>query len=95
VAFIPDDVAGAARRLAAKMVADQAVDIMYSFVGLSHEGQPTARELTELALTDPESALVIVAKGKAKLRILRWLCEVSRTAAAEVVRVRDGKATDE
>ena len=52
----PDDVAAAARRLSAKMVADQAVDLMVSFVGLV--GDPAAPTPTE------DTTLVLVARGR-------------------------------
>lgn len=65
----PDDVATAARRLAAKMLADQAVPMMISIVGLT--GDPS-----EPVLTDA-SALVLVARGDGIGRVQKWVDEAT------------------
>lgn len=65
----PDDVATAARRLAAKMIADQSVPMMLSIVGLT--GDPSAPKLTS------GSALVLVARGDAIRRVQKWVDEAT------------------
>lgn len=62
----PDDVGAAARRLAAKMVADQQVPVMLSFVG-GLSGELTAEKLAEA------EALVVVARGRGKDLLVRTL----------------------
>lgn len=60
----PDDVARAARRISAKMVADQKVNMMLSMVGMT--GDPKELNRTE------GFAVVVVAKGSAADDLLAW-----------------------
>ena len=73
----PDRVARAARRLAAKMVADQATDLMVSVVGLTGD-------LDDLEPTE-QTATVIVARGAHAARINDWIDSQSKTVTVEVV----------
>lgn len=61
----PDEIARAARRISAKMVADQWVDLMLSVVGMT--GDPEDPEPTESA------AVVVVARGLAAAKVLDWI----------------------
>lgn len=61
----PNEIATAARRLGAKMVADQATDIMLSMVGMT--GDPEEPEPTE------RFAVVVVARGRDAVRVLNWI----------------------
>lgn len=86
----PDRIARAARRIAAKMLADQAVELSMSFCGL--EGGPD--EVQQL-LRDGNCQLVIVAHGKTMTRLLGVLARAGMAVAfCEVVRnaAMDGEA---
>ena len=74
----PDEVAAAARHISAKMVADQAIPLMVSLVGM--RGDPEDPEPTERA------AVIVVARGAGATRILDWLdksCD-GKTSSVEV-----------
>lgn len=86
----PRQVAHAARRLAAKMVADQAVPLMISFVGL--EGDAGDAEQVQEQLARDDVPVIVLARGYGKERLLAWLktatkppssIEVERAAGAE------------
>jgi hypothetical protein len=79
--LIPDEVAEAARRLAAKMVADQAAPLMFSITGISNEGE----------LQD-HSALVIVAHAGHKIssQLYDFIKSKSTRLLTDVVDRRDG-----
>lgn len=62
----PEQCAIAARRLAAKMVADQAVPLMVSYIGMV--GDPAEASVVD-ALDDEDVAMVLVARGQAKWKI--------------------------
>ncbi len=73
----PDSVARAARRLAAKMVADQAEESMASFLGL--HGDPSTA--LSRALESGEAVMVIVARGR---HVAHYLSCVDGVSSAEV-----------
>lgn len=62
----PEQVAGAARRLGAKLVADQGEDLMMSFIGQSGS-------IEDFDLNAPNAAIVVVARGAAMVRLSGWL----------------------
>lgn len=64
----PDQCATAARRLAAKMVADQAVPLMVSYVGMTGDVDEDVRRIA-----DGETPILILARGKGAVRVLGWL----------------------
>ena len=72
----PNSVAKAARRLAAKMIADQAAEIMASLTDINGE----------TGVTD-DTVLVVVAKGRALGRLWKWLQDSSKEMMVEVERV--------
>lgn len=82
----PDRCGEAARRLAAKMVADQAVDIMLSVVGVRLNAAEDVKRLDA-----GEAALVVVATRGAAHRVLAWLRAQCRVASAEVERPESGR----
>lgn len=75
----PDEVARAARRISAKMVADQAIDIMLSVVGMA--GDPEDPEPTE------RSAVVLVARDRAAARVLEWIDNQQKGAGPASIEV--------
>lgn len=60
----PDDIANAARRISANLVADQANDIIMSIVGQSGP---------DLDLESPHVAVVVVARKRHMVAVLHWL----------------------
>lgn len=73
----PKQVGAAARRIAAKMVADQAVPLMMSMVGCS--GDPSDPEIGD------DFAVVIVARGEGARRVLEWIRKTTgRPASVEI-----------
>lgn len=73
----PDEIAAAARRLAAKMVADQAAELMLSFVGL--QGEPTKEKMAQCPV-------VIVAAGKAKDFLL---AKIQQQSTGQIVEIEE------
>lgn len=85
----PDDVANAARHIAAKMVADQAVPLMLTLVNCS--GDPdniTAEDILRFR-DDDRAAVVLVARGRGKRKLLDWLAAVTGPPIVEVEHVHD------
>lgn len=72
----PDVAANTARRLAAKMVADQAEECIASLVG-QFEGET-------LSVTGDGHGLVLVARGRAAERVLEFLLEGGISSAEKV-----------
>jgi hypothetical protein len=70
----PDDVGRAARRIAAKMVADEAADIMVAITGLDTEGPVT-----------DETAMVVVCRRRAADKLFAYIKGESKSMTTEVI----------
>lgn len=86
----PAECAAAARRIAAKLVADQANDIILSMVGMKRD--PCDEESVLQSIDNPNAAIVIVARGDAMLRLLE-LCLKRKPKSIEFERRAGGGAT--
>lgn len=81
----PDKVAACARRLAAKLIADQAAKIMVSVVSVSSVSDSVAEDMAAEVAGD-DCTIVLVAEGWAARRVLKWLDEQGPPRSLEVER---------
>jgi hypothetical protein len=80
----PDEIAACARRLAAKMIADQRVNCMLTIVGVNNVTGDVATDLRSEMDSD-DFTVVVVAKRGAAMQLMGWLDDNGPPRSVEAV----------